>query len=118
MVLEKEAQLIGNTQRETTASKALMEKSMENKAKIDQVYNAINELNQRVRSYTEAKTQREREINELERKIRAQAKTKKDTSLLKNKLKTLEATYNKLKNKGLDISRVEEKIEALKLRLS
>ena len=118
LVLEKEAQLLGTTQQETTASKALMQQSMENKAKINQIYNSINELNERLRNYVQIKTERERKINDLEKKIRSKTKAKKDISSLKNKLKQLEAHYNKLKNKGLDLSRVEEKIKTLKARLS
>ncbi len=118
LVLEKEAQLLGTKQGESAASKELIEKTMENKAKIEQIYNLINEVNERVRNYTEIKTERERKIKELEKKIRTKSKSNKQISLLKNKLKALEATYNKLKNKGLDVSRVAEKIEALKLRLS
>lgn len=118
LVLEKDAQLLRTKQQESTASKALVEQSMENKAKIEQMYNLINELNEKVKTYSKIKTERERKINELEKRIRAKAKTKRDISSLKNKLKALEATYNILKNKGLDVSRVAEKIEDLKIRLN
>ena len=124
-VLEKEKQLLGIKQGESFASKVLMDKVMENKAMIGQVYNSINRLEEGLKNYIGVKTQREKRINELEKKIKAQAKqdklyqhSKKDISLLKNKLKALEATYNILKNKGLDVSRVAEKIEDLKIRLN
>ena len=116
-VLEKEAQLLRIGKEESAASKDLMYNVVNNRDKINQMNESIRDIKERLKDYIELKTEREKKINKLEKKIRAKTEKKKDVSLLKNKLKSLEALYNKLKKKGVDISRVESRIEDLKLRL-
>jgi len=117
LVLEKEMQLLGKGQEESEASRELMQNVEANRARIRQMNDSISELKDRLGAYIEMKTQRERRINNLEKKIRAEIGKKRNVSLLKSKLKSLEALYNKLKQKGVDVSRVESKIQDLKLRL-
>ena len=63
------------------------------------------------------KAKREKRIRELEKRIRAKLGKKKDVSFLRKKLRSLEASYKKLKIKGGEVSRIEAKINGLKLRL-
>ena len=117
LVLEKEMQLLGVKNKEDVFSKELMDEVMENREKIKQINTSISEIKESLRNYVERKTERERKIEELEQKIRGKAQSKKDISLLKNKLKNLEALQNKLKSKGVDVSSISGRIENLKLRL-
>ncbi|MEA2038021.1 MAG: hypothetical protein U9O94_11035 [Nanoarchaeota archaeon] len=117
LVLEKEAELLGYKQQNTTLSKELVQKVSENQSKIEQIFNSINNLNGRVKNYVDTKSEREKRIDELEKKIKHQAK-RKAVSPLRNKLETLEGKYIELKAKGLDVSKIEEKIKELKVRLS
>jgi chromosome segregation ATPase len=116
-VLEKEMQLLGVGRGEREASKELMNNVVDNREKIRNIKNSINDVKGKLENYIQTKTEREKDIEELEKKIRGKASKKKNLSLLKNKLKTLEATYNKLKKKGVDVSRVKSKINDLKLKL-
>jgi len=118
LVLEKEMQLLGIEQGESAASKELMRNVAENKEKIRQMNDSINELKLKLEDYIRFKTEREKKINELEKRIRAKAGEKKNISLLKRKLDDLEVVYNKLKKKGLDVSRVADRIQNLKLQLA
>ena len=118
MVLEKEMELLGVRQSESSASKELMRMAEENREKIKQLNSTIGGLKEMIKSYAEMKMERERRIDELEMKIRAKAHKKKDVSLLKNKLKQLEGMYNKLKKKGVDVSSIANKIGSLKARMS
>jgi len=117
LVLEKERQLLGIEKGESEASKQMMRMAMENKEAVRKLNNSIDELKGRLRNYVEMKTKRTRRINELERKIKGKVRKRKDVSLLKAKLKKLEDMYNRLKKKGVDVSRIEGKITDLKLRL-
>ncbi len=118
LVLEKEMQLLGIEQGEGAASRELMRNVAENKERIRQINYSINELKEKLENYIKFKTERERQINELEKKIRARAEGKKAVSVLKKRLNSLESLYNKLKKKGVDVSRIENRIKDLKLRLS
>jgi len=117
LVLEKETQLLGIEQGESFGAKELMKDVIENKERIRQINESINQIKERLEDYIKIKTERERRIDELEKKIKAKAAKKENVSLLKKKLKSLEALYNKLKGKGVDVSKVENRIEDLKLRL-
>lgn len=118
LVLEKEMQLLGIEQGESAASRELMGNVAENKERIRQINNSINELKEKLENYIRFKTERERQINELEKKIRARAEGKKVVSVLEKRLNSLESLYNKLKKKGVDVTGVSSRIEDLKLRLS
>lgn len=117
LVLEKEMELLGIRQGESGVSKELMNRVLDNRERIRSINYSINEIRERLEDYIRMKTERERRINELEEKIRAKVGKKKNVSLLRNKLKKLETMYNKLKKKGIDVSRVESRINSLKLRL-
>jgi len=118
LVLEKEMLLLGIEQGESAASKELMRNVAENEEKIRQMNDSINELKLKLDDYMRFKTERERKIDELEKRIRAKAGEKKNISLLKKKLNDLEVVYNNLKKKGLDVSRVADRIQNLKLQLA
>ena len=117
LVLEKEMQLLGIEQGESFGAKELMKDVTENKDRIRQINESIIQIKERLEDYIKVKTERERKIDKLENKIKAKFEEKKNISLLRNKLKKLEGLYNKLKNRGIDVSRVESKIEDLRLRL-
>lgn len=118
LVLEKEIQLLGIGKEESAASKELMQDVAENRERARQISNSINEIRSKLDSYINMKMGREKRIAELECKIRARAAKKKDIPLLRDRLRRLEGLYHKLKQKGVDASRIESRIEGLKLRLS
>jgi len=118
LVLEKEAQLLGIEKGESTASNELMKGVSENKQKIDYMNDSINSLKESIDNYIKSKMEREKKIDALEKKIRAKSKKKEGVSLLKRKLKSLETMYDNLKKKGVDVSKVEGRIQDLKLRLA
>ena len=118
MVLETERRLLGAQQGESSASKELMRNVMDNRERIAQINASINGISRRLNDYINIKTARERRINELESKIRAKTKKRENISLLRDKLRELEATSRSLKNKGADVSRIEGKINDIKLRLA
>jgi len=118
LVLEKERQLLGIEKEDNAVSKALMNNVMENKEKINKINESINDMRQRLQDYIEMKTERERRISQLEKKIIAKAGKKKSVSLLESKLGKLEDMYNKLKKKGVDVSAIESRIDHLKVKLS
>ena len=117
LVLEKEMQLLGIGKEENLASRDLIKNVSENRDKISKMNESINKLGAKLQDYIESKTERERNIERLEKKIRSETKQKKNVSLLKDKLKSLEALYNKIKKKGVDVGGVESRIEELKLKL-
>lgn len=118
LVLEKEMELLGIRQGESGVSKELANSILENRERIRSINDSINEIRKRLNDYIKIKTEREKRISELEERIRAKVGKKKNVSLLKNKLKKLENIYNRLKEKGVDVSRIEGRIDDLKLRLS
>ena len=115
LVLEREAQLLGVQRGETAASGELMRGVMENKERIRQINDSISDVKEKLDNYIRVKTERERKINELEDKIRSKVRENKVVSSLKNRLNGLEVKYNQLKKKGVDVSRIEDKIQRLKL---
>lgn len=117
LVLEKEIQLLGIERGEGADSKKLMRNVGENRERIRQIYNSINDIKSRLEEYINFKTEREKRIDELEKKIRAKSNRERDFSILKRKLKDLENLYNKLKSRGIDVSILRGRIEDLKLRL-
>jgi len=117
LVLEKEKGLSGVNKGESAASKRLMKNVIENKDRIKQMNDSISDIKQRMEEYINFKTARNKKIQELEKKIRTKSGAKSDVSSLRKKLKSLESLYDKLKQKGVDVSRVSSKIEDLKLRL-
>ncbi len=72
LVLEKELQLVGIKQDESIRSKELLTAINENKNKIDQIKESVNEIKERIRNYIEAKSEREIKIDRLEQKIKSQ----------------------------------------------
>lgn len=117
LVLEKESELVGIKRVENSASKQIMSLAVENKYRIGQINESINEIKSRLKGYIEARTSRERKILALENKIKNKVKTKKGVLLLKNKLRKLEQLYGRLKKKGGDANRIENRIKGLKLKL-
>lgn len=117
LVLEKEMQLLGIEQGESAASKELMKDVAENREKIGQINNSVEDIRRRLNNYIKVKTERERKIEELEKKIRKATEKKNKLALLKNKLDKLETTYTKLRDGGVDVSRIEDRINDLKQRL-
>jgi len=116
-VLEKEKSVLGLQRAGSSSSDHLMKKTMENREMINDMRNSLSQIKDKMDSYIEAKTRRQRKINALEQKIRSKVNAKKKTSLLRDRLGELETLYNKLKRSGADVSRVEDRIEDLKLRL-
>ena len=117
MVLEKESELVGIKKIESSASKQIMNLAIENKYRIGQINDSIDEIKSRLQGYIEARTARERKIYALENKIRGKFKTKKEVVLLKNKLKKLEQLYAGLKKKGGDVNSIESRIKGLRMKL-
>jgi chromosome segregation ATPase len=117
LVLEKERQLLGVKQEEHASSRILRSNVRDNEEKIIQINNSLADIRKKLYGYIEAKTKREKRIDELEKRIRAKANKKENVTLLKSKLKKLESMYDKLNSKGVDVSKVSTKIEDLKLRL-
>ena len=117
LVLEKERVLSGVKHGEHASSKTLMSNVEKNKEKIDQINGSLVDIRKKLHGYMQVKTERERKIDELEKRIRAKANKKENVTLLKSKLKKLESIYDKLNKEGVDVSRVSSKIEDLKLRL-
>jgi len=117
LVLDKEAKLLGMERGESAASKELMKNVSANKDKIGHINDSIDGLKDKLDDYVQVKTKRERMIMELEKRISSKVGKKKDISSLRKKLKTLEVSYKKLKMGGVDVSRIEAKIDGLKLRL-
>lgn len=117
-VLEKEKELLGTKQAESAFSAELMRGVRENRDDIKRIEQSLNELRSKFEVYLDIKTERERNIKELEKRIRAETEKKKDISSLKGKLKDLEGLYRRLKSKGADVSKVESRINTLNLRLN
>lgn len=117
LVLEKEMQLLGIGKGEGAASRELMRDVSENKEKIRQMNESIKQIRESLEGYVRFKTERERKIEELEKKIRAKAAKKENIFMLRKKLKDLEYLYDKLNKKGIDVGRVASRIEDLKMRL-
>jgi len=118
LVLEKEMNLLGLERGEKATSREMMRGVMENRERIKGISDSIDDIKEKLENYILLKTKRQREIDKLETKIRGNAKKKDSTALLKNRLKKLEAFYKQLKSKGVDVSRVERRIDDLRLRLA
>lgn len=118
MVLEKESELLRIYRGDRESSKELSSNVTHNKDQISQIKESVEALKQRMEDYINVKTARDKKVMALEKKIKEKTKTSRDVSLLKRRLKDLEGMYAKLKKKGVDVSRVEGKIDDLKLRLS
>ncbi len=115
-VLEKEMRLLGVGQRERAGVRELTDSVVENREKMAEVKESIKDIRGKLGDYIHEKTEREKKIDGLEKRIRART-GKKDFSLLKNKLKKLDAVYDKLKRKGVDVGKIGTRIEHLRLRL-
>lgn len=117
LVLDSERKLLGTQEKESAASRDLMNKVVENKKKIDQINNSLNDIKERLIDYKKIKSKREKIISDLDKKIKSKVGKKSDAAL-KTKLDKLEAMYSNLKKKGVNVNRVKHKIDYLKLRLN
>ncbi len=117
LVLEKEVRLLGIERGESAASRELMRNVAANRHKIGLINNSIGDIKAKLDRYIQMKTERERKVKELEKRIKSKISESDDAPLLKNRLMDLVALYNKLKKQGVDVSRIESRIEGLRLRL-
>ena len=117
-VLEREKDLLSMEKAGSSSSGDLMRKTIENRQMINEMKDSLSQIKDRLETYIDVKTERQRKINHLEKKIRSKVKVKNDLSSFKKRLASLEELYERLKREGEDVSRVEDRIKDLKLRLS
>ena len=91
----------------------------QNRRKIDEIYNLINAVNERVNKLVELKTERERKIKELEHKIKTESDTNQQEILrMEERLGETEQRYNKLKQQRkfspTHLERIRRSIESFK----
>lgn len=117
LVLEKEVRLLGIERGEGAVSRELMRNVAANGYKMGLINNSIKDIKAKLDKYIQMKTERERRVKELEKRIKSKITESDDVSLLRNRLMDLVALYNRLRKQGVDVSRVESRIGDLRLRL-